>query len=246
MDSPATLTCAITGRTLSPDEAVPCAGLRPSLLRFIQKRFPAVTQSSIVANDALPDLKAAYVEESLADEIGEITHLERAVIRSLEEHEVISEPPEDAAALASRTLGERLADHLASFGGSWTFILTFGAFLTLWIFLNTAIWRSNPPDPYPYILLNLLLSCIAALQAPVIMMSQRRQESRDRNRAEQDYRINLKAELEIRHLHEKLDHLLYHHSQRLLEIQTIQTDLLSQLLDAHRLHDRIPAPDVKP
>jgi hypothetical protein len=102
MDSPATPTCALTGRTLSPDDAVPCAGLRPSLLRFILKRFPTVTQSSIVAADALPDLKAAYVEESLADEIGEITHLERAVIRSLEEHEVISEPPEDAAALISQ------------------------------------------------------------------------------------------------------------------------------------------------
>jgi uncharacterized membrane protein len=103
-----------------------------------------------------------------------------------------------------------------------------------WIFVNTAVWAVNPPDPYPYILLNLLLSCVAALQAPVIMMSQNRQESRDRRRAEQDYQVNLKAELEIRHLHEKLDHLLHHHSERLLEIQQIQIDLLRQLLDAQK------------
>ena len=88
---------------------------------------------------------------------------------------------------------------------------------------------SRPPDPYPYILLNLLLSCLAAIQAPVIMMSQRRQEAKDRRRSQHDYQVNLKAELEIRHLHDKVDHLLSHQWERLAEIQEIQLDLLSEL-----------------
>jgi uncharacterized membrane protein len=99
--------------------------------------------------------------------------------------------------------------------------------------LKSLMLLARPPDPYPFILLNLLLSCLAAFQAPVIMMSQNRSEARDRRRAELDYRINLKAELEIRHLHEKLDHLLHQHGERLLEIQTIQTELLRQLVERH-------------
>ncbi|HRX54164.1 MAG TPA: DUF1003 domain-containing protein, partial [Verrucomicrobiales bacterium] len=146
-------------------------------------------------------------------------------------HEIISANPEEADDLAHRTFGERVADQIARFGGSWHFILSFGAFLLLWLLANTLLWTLHPPDPYPFILLNLILSCIAALQAPVIMMSQNRQEARDRKRAEQDYQINLKAELEIRHLHEKVDHLLHDQSQRLLEIQQIQTELLRQLVD---------------
>lgn len=121
-----------------------------------------------------------------------------------------------------------------SWGGSWAFFIGFGLFLLLWVLVNTVLWAVHPPDPYPFIFLNLILSCIAALQAPVIMMSQNRQAARDRQQAEQDYKINLKAELEIRHLHEKMDHLLHHHSQRLLEIQQIQTDLLRQLLNERR------------
>ena len=112
----------------------------------------------------------------------------------------------------------------------WRFIISFGIFIVLWIIGNIVVLGTSPPDPYPFILLNLILSCLAALQAPVIMMSQNRVEARDRQRAEMDYQINLKAELEIRQIHEKLDHLLHHHSERLLEIQQIQTDLLRQLV----------------
>ena len=115
-------------------------------------------------------------------------------------------------------------------GGSWAFIIGFGLFLLMWVVVNTLVLATRPPDPYPFIFLNLILSCIAAFHAPVIMMSQNRQAARDRQQAEQDYKINLKAELEIRHLHEKMDHLLHHHSQRLLEIQQIQPDLLRQLV----------------
>ncbi len=105
------------------------------------------------------------------------------------------------------TLGERVADKVASFGGSWTFILIFGAIMLVWVILNTAAMFAHHFDPYPYILLNLFLSMIAAIQAPVIMMSQNRQAAKDRLQADQDYAVNLKAELEVAHLHRKLDHI---------------------------------------
>ena len=113
--------------------------------------------------------------------------------------------------------------------GSWRFISIFMAVLFIWIFINTIVLIHKPFDPYPFILLNLILSCIAAIQAPIIMMSQNRQEAKDRLRSEHDYRVNLKAELEIRHPHEKMDHLLMTQWQRLLEIQEVQTELMEEL-----------------
>jgi uncharacterized membrane protein len=103
------------------------------------------------------------------------------------------------------------------------------AVLLSWITINTISLLKTPFDPYPYILLNLVLSCIAAIQAPVIMMSQGRQETRDRLHAQRDYQVNLKAELEIRHLHQKIDHLLSHQWERLVEIQEIQMELINEV-----------------
>jgi CRP/FNR family transcriptional regulator, cyclic AMP receptor protein len=103
------------------------------------------------------------------------------------------------------TVGERVADMVARFGGSWTFIIAFGIFLAIWMGVNTVWLMTNPPDPFPYIFLNLILSCLAALQAPVIMMSQNRQASKDRLQADQDYQVNIKAEFAIQQLHRKLD-----------------------------------------
>ncbi len=105
------------------------------------------------------------------------------------------------------TFGERLADAVARFGGSWTFIIWFGVFLVGWMAVNTAWLLTNPPDPFPYIFLNLILSCLAALQAPVIMMSQNRQAAKDRLQADQDFRVNIKAEFAIQQLHRKLDEM---------------------------------------
>jgi len=226
-----TFTCAITGKTVTMETGMPCNALRPSLLKFIQKYHPNVSPDSWILRSELPALKASYVESALSEEVGEITDLEREVIESLKQNELISSRPADEQAKGSWSFGERLADRIATFGGSWTFILCFAAFLLLWILSNTLLLVARPPDPYPFILLNLILSCVAAMQAPVIMMSQNRQETRDRKRAEEDYQINLKAELEIRHLHEKVDHLLHHHSERLLEIQSIQTELLRQIVN---------------
>lgn len=154
-------------------------------------------------------------------------------------HEIVKNALEEESLITSRlseddeqkklTSGERLADKVARFGGSWTFIISFGAVLLSWIVLNSFILIQKPFDPYPYILLNLILSCIAALQAPVIMMSQNRQEAKDRARAENDYLINLKAEIEVRNLHQKIDLSIVDQYQHLCEIQQRQIELLSDL-----------------
>jgi uncharacterized membrane protein len=130
-------------------------------------------------------------------------------------------PPADTG------LGARMADRITALVGSWRFILVQSGLLLLWLSANVFAWV-QAWDPYPFILLNLVLSCIAALQAPVIMMSQKRQEVKDRLRAENDYRVNLKAELEIRHLHEKLDYISSKQWQRLTEIQQIQMEIMQE------------------
>lgn len=134
----------------------------------------------------------------------------------------------------SRTFGERVADAIARFGGSWPFIFIFLGFIGAWMVLNSLviarIAQGKPFDPYPYIALNLALSAMAGLQAPIIMMSQNRWEARDRLRSENDYKVNLKAELEIRHIHEKIDYLLRHQWGRLMEIQEIQVQLMEEMV----------------
>ena len=128
------------------------------------------------------------------------------------------------------TFGQRMADRIATFGGSWKFIISFGAFLLIWIMINVLLLQTRAFDPFPFILLNLILSCLAAMQAPFIMMSQNRQEEKDRERAKKDYMINLKSELEIRILHEKIDHLMIHQQHELIEIQKVQIEMMQDIL----------------
>lgn len=131
---------------------------------------------------------------------------------------------------AQLTFGERLADRVAGFGGSWTFILLFIAFLIGWMIFNSLVLARHAFDPYPYILLNLVLSCLAALQAPVIMMSQNRAAEKDRMQAQNDYEVNVKAELEILQLQEKLNELREHDWGALVEMQQRQIELLERVL----------------
>ena len=180
----------------------------------------------------LARFRRRYVETLLSDERGELSALDRDVVDSLANGQIISRSPSDVQTIPA-TFGERTADYVAEFGGSWTFILSFGAVLVVWITINAIGLMVQPFDPYPFILLNLVLSCLAALQAPIIMMSQRRQETKDRLRAENDYRVNLKAELEIRQLHEKLDHQLMHQWEKLATLQQIQIDLLEERTTSH-------------
>jgi uncharacterized membrane protein len=182
----------------------------------------------LISRSELASYRTLYVEELLKAEHGELTELDRQVADSIATHDMLAENV-DMAFEERRTFGERLSDHLASFGGSWTFIIWFAATLALWIALNQTVPGQERFDPYPYILLNLILSCVAALQAPIIMMSQKRQEAKDRLRSQSDYRVNLKAALEIRHLHEKMDHLISRQWQRLAEIQQMQLETMQDM-----------------
>ena len=188
--------------------------IRPSLLEFIKKKVPDLDNKAFICFQDLGEFRKDYVKEVLEDEIGELSALDNEVIQSLEQHEILSA---DIIKQFERklTFGERLSDHIAEFGGSWKFLITFGAVIFVWIGANAVLLATRAFDPYPFILLNLILSCLAAVQAPIIMMSQNRAETRDRLRAENDYKVNLKAELEIRHLHEKIDHLLRRQYNRL-------------------------------
>lgn len=200
-----------------------------SLLLFIRKDHPTFTEKSSIASTELNYFREKYISEYLVKEVGELTKLEKSVLTSMSERSIISDKSEneDDAAL---TTSQLLADKVASFGGSWTFIMSFGVFILVWISLNVLFLYNKGFDPYPFILLNLILSCVAALQAPIIMMSQNRQEEKDRDRAKKDYMINLKSELEIRILHEKLDHLIMHQQQDLLDIQQVQIEMMKDII----------------
>lgn len=220
-------TCQICQKEFPAAEVMPAALVRQAVTTRIQQDHPQWSSEGFICFSDLNRYRTLYVEQVLTEERGELTELDTEVLRSLHEQELLSantnEEFED-----DQSLGARLADRFASFGGSWTFLISFAVIITVWIIINSLLIASRPFDPYPFILLNLLLSCLAAIQAPVIMMSQNRQEAKDRVRAEYDYRVNLKAELEIRHLHAKLDLLLTHQWQRLLEIQEIQMELMQE------------------
>ncbi|MBS7537885.1 DUF1003 domain-containing protein [Ancylobacter lacus] len=222
------LACALTGREVAAEDGTRLDLVRPALAESIRGAHPDLAPDAFISREALVRERARYVAETLQAERGDLGALERDVIASLAADETLAQDVE-AGFDRQRSFGERAADTIASFGGSWTFIILFGVFIAIWTAINASLAPAQEFDPYPFILLNLLLSCIAALQAPVIMMSQKRQEAKDRRRSENDYRVNLKAELEIRHLHEKIDHMLNRQWERLAEIQAIQIELMEDL-----------------
>jgi len=223
-----TIECQICKQRKSPQNGTIGEVVRPSLSEFIKKKDPRWDGKGFICFDDLGKFRRDYVKEVLQDEVGELSALDQEVVESLQAHEILSS---DISKQFEKklTFGEKLSDTIASFGGSWTFIIVFSLILLVWIGVNSFVLATRAFDPYPYILMNLVLSALAALQAPVIMMSQNRSEARDRLRGENDYKINLKAELEIRHLHEKIDHLLRRQYNRLFEIQQIQIELLEEL-----------------
>ena len=218
----------LSGKEFPENEKISAKNIRQSLLHFINKTHPNFSKSCFLSIEEMNDYREKYISEFLNKKLGNLTEVEKQVIQSVSKNTMIStEVEEDEQEI---TFGQKLADKVAEFGGSWGFIIFFMTFLVAWILLNV-FWLSNHGfDPFPFILLNLILSCIAAIQAPVIMMSQNRQEEKDRERAKKDYKINIKSELEIRELHEKIDHLIIHYQQDLLEIQKTQIDLLENIL----------------
>ena len=202
--------------------------LRPALADLLAADHPGLKASDVICGHHLNEYRTRYVAELLARERGELSELDRQVVASMAREETVARDVE-AAWDDKRTLGEKAADVVADFGGSWNFIGLFFALLVLWMAFNVWMATRTVFDPYPFILLNLVLSCLAAIQAPIIMMSQKRQEAKDRLRSENDYRVNLKAELEIRHLHEKMDHLINRQWERLAEIQQIQLEIMQDM-----------------
>jgi uncharacterized membrane protein len=223
-----TKVCQICGLTKPEGEVWPGELLQEGLKAAISKRHPDWSPTGYICLADLNRLRGEYLEDLLQEDRGQISHLQQQAISAIEQHELLSRNL-NVAFEEELTFWERLSDKVAAFGGSWGFILGFGSVIILWIVINSVALLARPFDPYPYIFLNLVLSGLAGFQAPIILMSQNRQDSKDRLRSEFDYRINLKAELEIRNLHEKMDLMLQQQWQRLLEIQRLQFQVMEEL-----------------
>ncbi|GGG49466.1 hypothetical protein GCM10010976_21000 [Bizionia arctica] len=205
--------------------------IRNSIFTLIKSEHLKFNRHSSISISELNRYRQKYLETYLIKEVGELTTLEEDVLQSIVNQDLISANKLPEEVEISKNFGERLADKVASFGGSWKFIILFSVIIFIWISANIILLANKGFDPYPFILLNLILSCLAAFQAPVIMMSQNRQEEKDRERANQDYMINLKAELEIRTLLEKLDHLIIHQQQEMLNIQKVQVEMMEDIMN---------------
>jgi uncharacterized membrane protein len=222
-----TVQCQICGKQKRASVSVLGELVRPSIVATIQRTHPEWSPHGYICFTDLNHFRGQYVEEMLEAEKGELSTIDQEVVRSLSEHDLltsdIAKEYEDQL-----TFGERLADKVAEFAGSWSFIAFAIGIIIVWILLNLLIVALRW-DPYPFILLNLVLSCIAALQAPIIIMSQNRQAERDRMRSQEDYKVNLKAELEIRHISDKIDHILTKQWERMMDIMQIQMEQMEEI-----------------
>ncbi len=226
--TPQRLFCQICHQEKKKDELIPASLVRESIQKFIRKEHPDWSPEAQICRSCLNTYRTRYVQDIMEKDLGELDSLEQEVVQSFHDNDILSENINEE--LEERlSIGDRIADKVAAFGGSGAFILSFLLLMAIWIAGNTFMLTLKPFDPYPFILLNLMLSLLAALQAPIIMMSQNRQEERDRLRAQNDYQVNLKAELEVRIINEKLDTLIHHQWLRFVEIQQIQMDMLKEI-----------------
>lgn len=219
----------ISEQVIQSGEEVSGKEIRKGIFEYILLTYPDFNENQYISLGELNAFRRKYLTSLIQAEKGELKTLDLDVIQSIHNNETLSDTFQNNED-QDLTFGQRMADKIAEFGGSWSFIISFFTFIVIWIAFNTFMLITQKFDPYPFILLNLILSCLASIQAPIIMMSQNRQEQKDRKRAEKDYKINLKAELEIKLLSEKMDHLLIHQNQKLLEIQEVQTDYLEDLM----------------
>ncbi len=221
--------CVVCARSFPSDMMLPANLVRDNIAGLIAARASGWDGAGFICRGCLNGFRAEFVRAEMEKDRGELSAIEEEVMKSLHEGQIVADDVNREYQRAL-TVGERAADRVAEFGGSWRFIIIFFSVMTVWIVVNTVILLSHPFDPYPYILLNLALSLLAAVQAPIIMMSQNRQEARDRLHAENDYKVNLKAELEVRAIGDKLDQLIHHQWAHLLEIQQIQIEMIDDLV----------------
>lgn len=214
-------------------ELYPNSMIRSNIFEVAQKKFPALTADGFICFEDLRKISALHYEQVLKRERGALSELEKEVIESIGQHELLSENINEEFE-EKLTFGTRLADRVAEFGGSWKFISLFVIVLVGWMTVNSLQFFGEPFDPYPYILLNLVLSCLAAIQAPIIMMSQNRQAAKDRLKLEHEYLVNLKSELQIRQLNARMELFMRHSWQKSHEMLRIQEEILQEL-DPKRL-----------
>lgn len=226
-------TSFISKKEIPHGEEVSFQDIREGVLNLIVEENQGFSTNDFISITELNQYRRLYLTSLITQEKGEIAVIDKDVLNAIKNNSILSENIQDEVE-AESTFGQKIADKVATFGGSWTFIITFFSFILIWMIINIWFLSTKPFDPFPFILLNLILSCLAAIQAPIIMMSQNRQEQKDRQRGEHDYKINLKAELEIKLLSEKIDHLLVHQNKKLLEIQEVQTDYLEDLMNEIR------------
>lgn len=198
-------------------------------MQEIQKDHPEFDDTCSLSFSELTHFRQVYIRNLLSTEVGKLTELEHTVLDNINNNHLIADEASEIKNPA--TIGQRWADRIATFGGSWNFLFIFGLFLLSWMTLNILFLSNKGFDPYPFILLNLILSCIAAVQAPIIMMSQNRLEEKDRERAKNDYMVNLKSELEIRLLHEKIDQLLITQEENLLSLQQSYLNQMKEIAE---------------
>ncbi|MEY4893273.1 MAG: hypothetical protein RL751_83 [Bacteroidota bacterium] len=222
-------TSHLSKQEISYGEDIKASDIRDAVFNLIKTDHPDFNLDCYISIDELNQYRRLYLTSIFQQEKGELAVIVNDVLAAIQNNSVLTEIIQDDVE-EEHTFGQRIADKVASFGGSWTFIIIFFSFIMVWMLINVWFLASKSFDPYPFILLNLILSCLAAIQAPIIMMSQNRQEQKDRLRSEHDYKINLKAELEINLLNEKMDHLMIHQNKKLLEIQAVQIDYLEDLM----------------
>lgn len=217
-----------SGKKFPDNKKVNLGVVRTNVLEYIQKEHPELDESKNIALSELYEYRGKYMEQSLREEFNNLSLVEKEILEKMKSNETVSTNLENDLK-DSLTLGQKIADKIASFGGSWKFIILFFIIIMIWMSLNIIPLMFKSFDPYPFILLNLVLSCLAAFQAPIIMMSQNRQADKDRLHAQEDYKVNLKAELEIQILQEKLDHLILVQQQKMFEVQNLQIDMLREI-----------------
>jgi uncharacterized membrane protein len=225
--------CAVCGETKPAAQTLPASLVQPNLEALIRAKKPDWSNEGFICTICLNRFRTEFVRDQMEKDRGELSSLEQEVVNSIHQGLLVADNLNKEFD-KGLSFGDQLADKVAEFGGSWKFIILFFAVMAVWITANCVYFLWHPWDPYPFILFNLILSMLAAIQAPIIMMSQNRQEARDRLRAENDYQVNLKAEIEIRAVSERMDQLLHNQWGHLLEIQQMQIEMLEELAEKSR------------
>ena len=240
--------CSLCGAPVDGRKLASPQKMENQILDIIKRERPEWEGTRGICPDCHDQFRAKKFLGYLQSEYRKISDMEQALVSKIAQRGRVARLV-DQEYEAAMTVGQRVADKVARFGGSWPFIFIFGGVLFGWMGVNSYLVAKHPFDPYPYILLNLVLSALAAIQAPVIMMSQNRQSEKDRMQAQQDYEINLMAEIEIRDLHDKMDGLRYKQWHELWHMQQRQLELLEHLhkkLEHPEQHLPEPAPYKPP